>query len=121
MFQRQFLSLLDHAAHRNTDNREPLIAIQPARKYGLRNKVGEYREGGMDGHAANNGASLRVKRYKVFFWRMEDAEGRSDDFLAMDVLTTFLLSRTSQGEEPLDTGGGRVSLPRCLFWSSGHC
>jgi len=28
---------------------------------------------------------------------------------------------TSQGEEPLDTGGGRVSIPRCLFWSSGHC
>ena len=26
-----------------------------------------------------------------------------------------------QGEEPLDTGGGRVFLPRCLFWSSGHC
>jgi len=53
-------------------------------------------------------------RFGRFFWRMEDAEGRSDDFLAMDVLTTFLLSRTSQGEEPLDTdtGGGRVSLPR---------
>ena len=57
----------------------------------------------------------------VSFWRMEDAEGRSDDFLAMDVPTTFLLSRTSQGEEPLDTGSGRGSLPRCLFWSSGHC
>jgi len=26
----------------------------------------------------------------------------------MDALTTFLLSRTFQGEEPLDTGGGRV-------------
>jgi len=39
---------------------------------------------------------------------MEDAEGRSDDFLAMDALTTFLLSKSFQGEEPLDTGGGRV-------------
>jgi len=26
----------------------------------------------------------------------------------------------AQGEEPLDTGGGRDFLPRCLFWSSGH-
>jgi len=45
------------------------------------------------------------------FWRL---------FLAMDALTTFLLSRTSQGEEPLDTGGGRVfsspSMPRLVFW-----
>jgi len=54
---------------------------------------------------------------------MEDAEGRSDDFLAMDVLTTFLLSKTSQGEEPLDTGGSRVpvpgfspSMPLLVFW-----
>jgi len=60
-------------------------------------------------------------RFGRFFWRMVDVEGRSDDFLAMNVPTTFLLSRTSQGEEPLDTGGGRVFLPRCLFWSSGHC
>jgi len=60
-------------------------------------------------------------RFGRIFWRMEDTEGRSDDFLAMDVLTTFLVSRTSQGEEPLDTGGGRVSLTRCLCWSSGHC
>jgi len=49
-----------------------------------------------------------LKRRKKTF-----GDGRSDDF--------FFLSRTSQGEEPLDTGGGRVSLPRCLFWSSGHC
>jgi len=53
--------------------------------------------------------------FRTFFWMMEDAEGHSDDFLAMDALTTFLLSgqpevnpRTLQGEEPLDTGGGRV-------------
>jgi len=26
-----------------------------------------------------------------------------------------------QGEEPPDTGGGPGLLPRCLFWSSGHC
>jgi len=26
-----------------------------------------------------------------------------------------------KAKEPLDTGGGRVSLPQCLFWSSGHC
>jgi len=39
----------------------------------------------------------------------------------LEKMTTFLLSRTSRGEEPLDTGGGRVSLPRCLFWSSGYC
>jgi len=32
----------------------------------------------------------------------------------------FSSSRTFQGEEPLDTAGGRVFLPRCLFWSSGH-
>jgi len=68
-----------------------------------------------------------IGTFRTFLW--EDGgccEGRSDYFLAMNTLTTttfFLLSRTSQGEEPLalDTGGGRVSLPRCLFWSSGHC
>jgi len=33
-------------------------------------------------------------------------DGRSDD---------SLFSRTFQGDEPLDTGGSRVLLPRCLF------
>jgi len=27
----------------------------------------------------------------------------------------------AQGEEPPNTGGGRVLLPRCNLWSSGHC
>jgi len=49
------------------------------------------------------------------FWMMKDAEGRSNYFLMIDALTTFLLSRTFQGEEPLDTGGGRVfSLDACI-------
>jgi len=34
--------------------------------------------------------------------------GRSDDFLTTDALKIFLLSRTFQGEDPPDTGGGRV-------------
>jgi len=42
---------------------------------------------------------------------MEDAEGRSDDFWTMYALTILLLSRTFQGEEPLDTGGGWVFSP----------
>jgi len=42
------------------------------------------------------------------FCMIEDAEGRSVNFLAMDALTIFLLSKSFQGEEPLDTGGGRV-------------
>jgi len=27
----------------------------------------------------------------------------------------------AQGEEPPNTGGGRILLPRCNLWSSGHC
>jgi len=27
----------------------------------------------------------------------------------------------AQGEEPPNIGGGRVLLPRCNLWSSGHC
>jgi len=47
--------------------------------------------------------------------------GRSDDFFGTTNFLTIFSSRTFQGEEPLDTGGGRVFLlPRCLFWSSGH-
>jgi len=34
--------------------------------------------------------------------------------------STRVAQGSSKGEEPPNTGGGRVFLPRCSTWSSGH-
>jgi len=44
----------------------------------------------------------------------------NDDYTTTTRADIFFFDSLLKGEEPPNTGGGRVFLPQCSTWSSGH-